>query len=140
MKLTNIRTVTTTFAMTAIAAVALAASAQADPALLNGNYASIGGAEGFVWTIATNCAPNGCTGSVASNQGWNVPTTFDGSTWNFTVTKPDGVICDDGSYAPAYISLSVDPGTLNGAVSTDSNGECPGGQITRAPFQIRKVG
>ncbi len=34
--------------------------------------------------------------------------------WNFSVTKPDGFICDDGSYQPAVISISVDPATLAG--------------------------
>ncbi len=120
------------------AAVCLAATAHADPALLNGTYT--GGDDENTWTISTNCGANGCTGTVASNQGWSVPTTFSGGRWNFQVTKPDGVICDDGSYAPAYISLSVDPATLGGIISSDSNYGCPGGDISQTPFQLRKIG
>jgi hypothetical protein len=138
MKLTTTRTVTTTFAMTTIAAVAFAASAQADPAPFNGSYS--GGDDQNLWTVSTSCPTEGCTGTVASNQGWSVPATMTNGLWTFTLTKPDGVICDDGSDAPAYISMSVDPNTLNGALATDSNGNCPGGQITRTPFTLTKVG
>jgi len=122
----------------ATAAVVLAATAHADPALLNGSYA--GGDSENIWTIATSCGDAGCTGTVASNQGWSVPTTFADGRWNFVVTKPDGVICADGSYAPAYISLSVDPVSLAGTISTDSNYGCPGGDISQTPFQLTKVG
>jgi hypothetical protein len=137
MKLNIRRAVGTTFAMT-VAAVTFAGPAHADPALLNGTYG--GGDAENLWTIATTCAGGPCTGTVSSNQGWSVPTTFSGSTWNFVVTKPDGVICQDGSYAPAYISLAVDPVTLGGVITLDSNYDCPGGTITRTPFQLRKIG
>ena len=137
MKQTIRRTLVTTFAMTA-AAMAFAGSASADPAPFNGTYA--GGDDYNVWTVSTTCPTEGCTGTVASNQGWSVPTTLTGGTWNFIVTKPDGVICQDGSYAPAYISLAVNPDTLAGVITTDSNYSCPGGQITQSPFQLRKVG
>lgn len=131
------RSLATAAALVATAAV-LAAPASADPPLLNGAYT--GGDDQNVWTIATSCGAAGCTGTVASNQGWTVPTTFANGTWNFTVTKPDGVICDDGSYAPAYISLAVDPVTLAGTISTDSNYACPGGDISQVPFQLRAAG
>ncbi len=137
MKLTIRRTLVTTFAMTA-AAMTFAGSAHADPPPFNGTYS--GGDPYSMWTVSTNCATNGCTGTVASNQGWSVPTTMTNGLWNFIVTKPDGVICDDGSYAPAYISLSVDPNTLNGILTTDSNYSCPGGQVTQDPFKLNKVG
>jgi hypothetical protein len=137
MKQTIRRTLVTTFAMTA-AAVAFASSASADPASFNGTYT--GGDDYNVWTVSTNCPTEGCTGTVASNQGWSVPATMTGGTWNFVVTKPDGVICPDGSYAPAYISLAVNPSTLAGVITTDSNYSCPGGQISQSPFQLHKVG
>ncbi len=133
------RTLATAFAMTAVA-VGLPGLAQADPPLLNGTYTSDGDADAFLWTIATNCGGNGCTGSVASSQGWTVPAILTAGRWEFTVTKPDGVICDDGRYAPAYISLSVDPVTLSGTLSSDSNYGCPGGDISQSPFKLRKVG
>lgn len=124
--------------MTAVAAVVFAGSALADPPPFNGTYS--GGDQYSVWTVVTNCATDGCTGTVASNQGWSVPTTMTGGLWTFVVTKPDGAICADGSYAPAYISLAVDPVSLNGTITNDSNYSCPGGQITQNPFTLQKIG
>lgn len=125
------------FAMTAVAALGFAASAQADPPLLNGTYA--GGDDENVWTISSVCGITGCTGTVASNQGWTSPMTFTDGRWNFSVTKPDGYVCDDGSYQPAVIYLTIDPVTLGGVLSADSNGACPGGITTATPFQLRLV-
>ena len=59
--------------------------------------------------------------------------------WNLTVTKPDGVVCSDCSYAPVVIAYSVDAVSGAGTVTADSNGYCPGGQITAAQFQIKKI-
>lgn len=140
MKLTTTRRLAAALATTAVAAAGLAAPAFADPPLLNGTFTGDGGADEFVWTIATACADGGCTGTVSSNQGWTSPTTFTDGRWAFMVTKPDGAICDDGSYAPAYISLSVDPVTLDGTISADSNYGCPGGQVSETPFQLKQVG
>lgn len=141
MMVTRNRTTATCLAAAAVAAAGLAGSvavAHADPPLLNGVYA---GADEFAtWTIASTCAPTGCTGTVASNQGWVSPMTLTNGRWDFTVTKPDGVICADGRYEPAVISLSVDPVTLAGLVSADSNYGCPGGILSQSPFQLRKVG
>ena len=123
-------------AITAVAA-GLASPALADPPLLNGTYS--GGDVLNLWTIATTCGTAGCAGSVSSNQGWTVPATLVNGMWAFKITKPDGAICDDGSYAPAYISLTLDPATLAGTITTDSNYDCPGGTITQAPFQLRQV-
>ncbi|KQY08321.1 hypothetical protein ASD37_10450 [Mycobacterium sp. Root135] len=123
-------------AITAVAA-GLAAPALADPPLLNGTYS--GGDVLNLWTIATTCGATGCAGSVSSNQGWTVPATLLDGKWNFKITKPDGAICADGSYAPAYISLTLDPATLAGTITTDSNYDCPGGTITQAPFQLHQV-
>ena len=60
--------------------------------------------------------------------------------WNFTVSKPGGLTCDDGHYEPAVVSMSVDPATLAGVVSSDSNYGCAGGIVTQSPFQLQKVG
>jgi len=138
MTLKITRTLATAAAMAVVAAPGFAASAHADPPLLNGKYSGVD--NEFVWTISSNCATNGCKANVASNQGWTSVATLNNGRWNFRVTKPDGVICDDGSYAPAYISLSIDPVTLGGTISSDSNYDCPGGDITTSPFQLRKVG
>lgn len=126
--------------VTAGLGIGLAGIAQADPPLLNGTYAGAAGDPDNVWTIATSCGATGCNGTVSSNQGWSVPTTLTNGTWNFTVTKPDGVICDDGHFEPAFISLSVNPVTLAGVISADSNYGCPGGIISQTPIQLRKIG
>jgi hypothetical protein len=123
--------------ITAAAALGFAASAQADPPLLNGTYA--GGDAENVWTIASTCGLTGCTGTVSSNQGWTSPMAFTDGRWNFSVTKPDGYVCQDGSYADAVIYLTVDPVTLAGVISADSNGSCPGGSLSQTPFQLRQV-
>jgi hypothetical protein len=124
----------------AIAAMALAGGAAADPPLLNGTYSSTDGDPYNVWTIATSCDPTGCTGTVASNKGWSTPTTLTDGRWVFTVTKPGGLTCDDGHYEPAVVSMSLDPVTLSGVVSSDSNFGCAGGIVTQSPFQLQKVG
>ena len=64
---------------------------------------------------------------------------INGGRWNLTVTKPDGVVCDNGAYAPVIIAYSVDAVSGAGTVTADSNGECPGGQITAAQFQVQKI-
>lgn len=127
-------------AVPSIAGVALAGTATADPPLLNGAYSQAGGDSMNVWTFATSCVPAGCTGTVASNEGWQTPTTLSGGRWIFTVSKPGGLICGDGHYEPAVVSMSVDPVTLGGVLSSDSNYGCAGGILTQSPFQLQKVG
>ncbi|EHB55724.1 hypothetical protein MycrhDRAFT_2918 [Mycolicibacterium rhodesiae JS60] len=131
----------TTAAATA-AALSFAASASADPALINGTYAVKGGDDGAVVTATSTCpvAVNGCTANLTSTVGWTSVATFTDGRWNFTVTKPDGIVCDNGSYAPVRIAYSVDAATMTGTITADSNGDCPGGQITQAPFQLTRVG
>ncbi|OKH63588.1 hypothetical protein EB72_11350 [Mycobacterium sp. SWH-M1] len=124
----------------AVAALTLAGNAAADPPLLNGTYGSTDGDPYNVWTIATSCSPAGCTGTVSSNQGWTSPTTFTDGHWDFTVSKPGGLTCDDGHYEPAVVAMSIDPVTLAGVVSSDSNFGCAGGIVTQSPFQLQKVG
>jgi len=134
-----LRTLAIAIAVPAIAMVALASPAAADPPLLNGTYGSSDGDPYNVWTIATSCGPTGCAGTVTSNAGWSTPTTFSGGRWNFTVSKPGGLTCDDGHYEPAVVSMSVDPATLAGVLSSDSNFGCAGGIVTQSPFQLQKL-
>lgn len=131
-----------TCALAVAGAVAFAAPAAADPAVLNGKYTAAGGADGFYVTVTSTCpaAVDGCTASLVSNRGWTSVATLSNGRWNFNVTKPDGVICADGSYADVVIRYSMDASTLAGTVTADSNGECPGGQITQAPISLTKVG
>ena len=142
------RTITGALAATFVTATVAAAipmgfiaPANADPSSLNGKYAIVGGAEGLYVAATSNCATpvEGCTASLASNRGWTSVATLTGGRWNFTVTKPDGVVCDDGSYAPVSIAYSVDAATLAGTIIADSNGDCPGGQVTQAAFQLQKI-
>lgn len=120
------------------AAVIAAGPAYADPPLLNGVYQ--GADQEFAWTIATSCGPAECHGSVTSNQGWTSPMSLIDGHWHFSVTKPDGAICADGSYAPTIIRVSIDPVSLGGVVTNSSNGECPGSTLASRPFQLHQLG
>jgi len=134
------RILATAVAVPAVAGIAFAGTAIADPPLLNGTYGSADGDPYNVWSIATTCGAAGCTGTVTSNQGWAVPTTFTGGRWVFTMSKPGGLTCSDGHYEPAVVSMSVDPVTLAGVVTSDSNYGCAGGVLTQSPFQLQKLG
>lgn len=128
--------------MAALAAVGSAASAHADPAAMNGKYAVAGGSDQFFVTASSACATatEGCTASLVSNRGWTAVATLTGGRWNYSVVKPQGVICGDGNFADVVIRYSIDANTLAGNVLADSNGECPGGQVTQFPVQLTKVG
>lgn len=127
------------FGITMALGVAFAVPAQAEPPLLNGTYSGAEGDPENVWKIASTCGPAGCAGTVASNQGWTSPMTLTNGIWYFSVTKPDGFICPDGSFQPAVISMEIDPVTLGGVLSADSNGACPGGITSATPFQLKQV-
>lgn len=127
-------------ALAAVAAIGSAAGASADPTSLNGRYAVAGGSDQSVVTAKSNCATEGCTAALVSNIGWTAVATMNGGRWNFNVVKPDGVVCSDGSFADVVIRYSIDASTLAGTVHADSNGECPGGQVTQSALQLTKVG
>ena len=93
-------------------------------------------------TVTSNCptVTDGCTARLVSNRGWTSTATLNNGIWAYSVTKPDGVICADGSYANVVIRYAIDANTMAGTVTADSNGECPGGQITQAPISLTKVG
>lgn len=129
----------------ALAAAAVLGSlppAHAANGTLNGKYAVAGGSDQFFVTASSACpaAVEGCTASLVSNRGWTSVATLTNGRWTFSVTKPDGVICGDGNYADVVIRYAVDAATLTGTVTADSNGECPGGQVTQAPIQLTQVG
>jgi len=130
------RTLASAVALSAIVGTALAGNAHADPPLLNGKFRGADGDPLAVWTIATSCGSAGCTGTVASNKGWTSPATLTGGRWNFTVTRPGAITCADGREEPLVVSLSVDPVTLDGVITADSNYGCPGGTLTQTPFQL----
>ncbi|MEI7915800.1 MAG: hypothetical protein WCH82_13730 [Mycobacteriaceae bacterium] len=119
-----------------------AATAAADPASLNGRYTVAGGSDQFFVTATSACptASEGCTASLVSNRGWTSVATLHNGIWTYNVTKPDGVVCADGNYADIVIRYALDANTLSGMVTADSNGECPGGQVTQAPIQLTKIG
>ena len=138
MKLT-VTTMVTACAVATAATLGLAAPAQANPSLLNGTYDIDGGDQDAYWTASSTCATDGCVARIVSNVGWSGNAVMNNGRWNLTVTKPDGVVCSDGSYAPVVIAYSVDAASGAGTVTADSNGDCPGGQITAAQFQIKKI-
>ena len=133
------RMLVATLGAACLAAVGSPAIAQADAAL-NGQYTVVGGDEAtFGWTAASACGGNGCTANIASNRGWTSVGTYTNGRLAFTVTKPDGFVCADGSFAPVVISYEIDAASLAGVGAADSNGQCPGGVINRVPFQLRKI-
>lgn len=129
-------------ALATIAALGTAGWASADSAPLNGKYSVANGSDQFYVTATSNCptVTNGCTATLVSNRGWTSVATYNNGIWTYSVTKPDGVICADGNYADVIIRYAVDANTMVGAVTADSNGECPGGQVTQAPMQLAKIG
>ncbi|MGI9123839.1 MAG: hypothetical protein ACR2JM_03680 [Mycobacterium sp.] len=133
------RALTTAGAAAAAATIGFAGPALADPPLLNGTYDVDGGSDEFYWTASSTCATDGCVAKIVSNRGWSSNAVMNGGRWNFTVTKPDGVVCADGNYAPIVIAYSMDAVSLAGTVTADSNGNCPGGQVTTAQFQVKKI-
>lgn len=142
MKRVSTRSLSGCAALAAVAAVGFAASASADPAALNGKYTVAGGSDQFFVTATSTCpaASEGCTASLVSNRGWTAVATLAGGRWNYNVVKPDGVICGDGNFADVVIRYSIDANTLAGNVTADSNGECPGGQVTQFPVQLTRIG
>lgn len=130
------------FVVSAVTALACAGPAAANAASLNGRYSAANGSDQFYVTATSNCPVpvNGCTASLVSNRGWTAVATLNNGVWAYSVTKPDGVVCADGNYADVVIRYAIDANTLAGTVTADSNGECPGGQVTQAPMQLTKVG
>ncbi|BBY33937.1 hypothetical protein [Mycolicibacter minnesotensis] len=120
------------------AAVSCAGTAFAEPPLINGVFQ--GADEEFAWTIATSCSQVDCNGTVSSNQGWTSPMRLINGEWHFSITKPDGGLCADGSYVPTVIGVMIDPVSLGGVVTTSSDGECPGSTLTSRPFQLHQLG
>jgi hypothetical protein len=139
MNLTSTRALAAAFGMAAVAVVGVAAPAHADPPPFSGIYVVANGDPGLFWTVSSDCVSDGCTANVVSNRGWNSVATMTGGKWVFTVSKPDAVICDDGNYAPATMGFSVDPVTLDGTMSSDSNEGCPGGLVSQMPFNLAKI-
>jgi hypothetical protein len=135
----TVKTMVTACVVATAATFGLAAPAQANPPLLNGTYDIDGGDQDSYWTASSTCATDGCVARIVSNVGWSGNAVMNNGRWNLTVTKPDGVVCSDGSYAPVVIAYSVDAVSGAGTVTADSNGDCPGGQITAAQFQIKKI-
>ena len=140
MTVTITRTLTALLVIAGVAAPVLPTSAQADPTLLNGTYSGDGNTGHFIWTISSDCATEGCTANVTSSQGWSSIATLSNGRWNMNVSKPDGVICDDGRALPATVTFSIDAVTLNGTMTSDSNAGCAGGEIRQAPIALKKVG
>ena len=140
MTVTITRMLTAALVIAGVVAPGLATPAGADPALLNGTFTGDGDTGQFVWTISSDCATEGCTANVTSRQGWTSIATLSNGRWNMNVSKPGGVICDDGRVLPATVTFSIDAVTLSGTMISDSNSGCPGGEIRQAPIALVKVG
>ena len=100
----TVKTMVTACVVSTAATLGLAAPAQANPSLLNGTYDIDGGDQDAYWTASSTCATDGCVARIVSNVGWSGNAVMNNGRWNLTVTKPDGVVCSDGSYAPVVIA------------------------------------
>ena len=136
---TTITAAVTAWAGATLTAIALAGPAGALP-LFNGIYDIDGGSEEFFWTVQSTCANEGCTANITSNRGWTAVATLTGGRWVFNTSKPDAMVCPDGSFAPIILRYSLDAASLSGIVTADSNGECVGSQVTQVAIQMKKVG
>ena len=134
------RAITRALTAAALAAGAAIGSAGLAHADLSGRYTVVGGSDQFYVTATPSCATEGCTASLVSNRGWTAVATLHNGTWTYNVVKPQGAICADGNFADIVIRYAIDNNTLAGSVTADSNGECPGGQVTQAPIQLTKIG
>lgn len=133
------RAITRALAAAALVTGVAALSVGQAHADLSGNYSAAGGSDQFYVTVTPACETEGCTASLVSNRGWTSVATLHNGTWTYNVTKPDGVICSDGNFADIVIRYAIDANTLSGTVTADSNGECPGGQVTQAPIQLTRA-
>ena len=134
------RAITRALTAAALAAGAAIGSAGLAHADLSGRYTVVGGSDQFYVTATPSCVTEGCTASLVSNRGWTAVATLNNGTWTYNVVKPQGAICADGNFADIVIRYAIDNNTLAGNVTADSNGECPGGQVTQAPIQLTKIG
>ena len=135
----RVKTVATACVGAAMTAIGLAGPAMALP-LFNGVYDIDGGSEEFYWTVQSTCATEGCTANITSNRGWTAVATLTGGRWIFNTSKPDAMVCPDGSFAPIVLRYSLDAASMGGVVTADSNGECVGGQVTQVAIQMKKIG
>lgn len=135
----TIKTIATACAVAALTAIGPAGPAMALP-LFNGVYGIDGGSDEFYWTVQSTCATDGCTANITSNRGWTAVATLAGDRWNFNTSKPDAMVCPDGSFAPIVLRYSLDAASFSGIVTADSNGECPGGKVTQVAIQLKKIG
>ena len=120
------------------AALGSAGLAQAAP-LADGVYAMDGGDGISEVTVSTQCGAYGCVRVVSSNVGWVSQATESDGLWSFHYSRPDGQLCPDRTLAPVTVHYTVNPDTMSGVMSADSNGDCPGGVINQTPFKFHKV-
>lgn len=135
----TLKTMATAVAAAALTVLGPTGSAAALP-LFNGVYDIEGGSEDFYMTVQSTCANEGCTANIMSNRGWTAVATMTGGRWLFTTSKPDSMVCPDGTFAPMILRYSIDGASLGGIVTADSNGECVGGTLTQAEIQLKKIG
>jgi hypothetical protein len=135
----TVKTLATACSAAALTAIVPAGTAAALP-LFNGIYDIDGASEEFYWTVQSTCADEGCTANITSNRGWTAVATLTNGRWNFNTSKPDAMVCPNGSFAPIVLRYSLDAASLLGVVTADSNGECIGGTVTQVAIQLKKVG
>jgi hypothetical protein len=108
---------------------------------LTGTYTAHYPSGTSTWRIASRCESAGCFAHVISSEGWSRDAQFSATNWTLTwIDRPDGMVCPDGSTAPAFTVWSWDAQTLVGTISVAHGAACgnppvPPGTL-RAPFSL----
>lgn len=113
-------------ALAAGTAIGSAGLAHAD---LSGKYSVSRRFGQFYVTATANCATEGCTASLVSNRGWTAVATLHNNIWTYSMVKPQGAICADGSFADIVMgqpdgSIAVPAARRRPPVRRDSSVRC----------------
>jgi hypothetical protein len=96
------------------------------------------------WTVGSACNQSGCFAHVTSDQGWSQVAQLSADRWTMVwVGRPDGMICADGTTAPANVTWSWDAESLVGSVSASHGAACgnpplPPGRVD-GPLTLVKI-
>jgi hypothetical protein len=120
---------TARLAVPALASVLMFASLPSPQAsavpLMDGTYSANTPHGSTIWTVSSTCSQAGCFARVVSAQGWSADAQYMGRQWVMeAIGRPDGVLCSDGSTAPANVNWIWDGDSLRGMVRSTHGAAC----------------
>ena len=119
------------------------APANADPSPLSGRYAIVGGAEGFYVNVTSNCATRHRRMHRQPRQQPRLDQRRHPERRRLELHRHQARrrrSAPTVATRRSSIAYSVDAATLAGTITANSNGDCPGGQVTQAAFQLQRIG